>query len=727
MSNNRPNKDQKMSTKTGLEEHKAYGISKNINLRLFILSVWMLFLELFLIRWISTEIRIFAYVTNLIMLGCFLGIGIGCYFSDKKINVLFSFAMLAITVLAVQSSPFRGITNMLGTFQDSVIWSQKVIPNNLFSALKGIILTLLMFSMVMAIFFPLGQLLGRMIGAHNKIVIAYSINILGSIAGVWLFSFLSFIYTNPVLWLNLSMILGLTFVEKRRFLNGAIFLLLVILSTILMTKNLNNALLTLWTPYQRLDIYKINLNEHSPGYVVNVNNTNYMELLDISQKFVGDHSDILGVGALEKVEFGEYDIPYQFKSKIENVLIVGAGGGNDVAGALRRNIKNIDAVEIDKGVYRLGLSFHPEKPYENESVHVYIDDARSFFKKTNKKYDIISFGLLDSHTASSSYNNMRLDHYIYTLESFSEAKNLLKDDGVMTVAFAVTRVWIAQRLYGIIKTIFKAEPYIFHVSPYGGEVLNRKWVMFVISNNMSALKETINSHPRLRDYMETNRIKLVKKDAKLTTDDWPYLYLANARIPYAHICIILSLLVLFLFSGRMIFWRRKKLELHFFFLGAAFMLLEFQNITKASLLFGSTWIVNAYIVSAILLLILFANMVSHYFSIKNINFIYLLLCLSLLTLYFIPLNSLNMQNNYVKATLFMMLLNLPVFFAGIIFINSLKNYSIKNLALGSNLLGAAFGGLCESLSFVWGIKALVLLVLVFYGFSYLAGRKIIFQ
>ena len=52
------------------------------------------------------------------------------------------------------------------------------------------------------------------------------------------------------------------------------------------------------------------------------------------------------------------------------------------------------------------------------------------------------------------------------------------------------------------------------------------------------------------------------------------------------------------------------------------------------------------------------------------------------------------------------------------YIYSFKNAPAKDLALGSNLIGAAFGGLLESISFITGIKALLLIVLLLYVFSF---------
>jgi predicted membrane-bound spermidine synthase len=76
-------------------------------------------------------------------------------------------------------------------------------------------------------------------------------------------------------------------------------------------------------------------------------------------------------------------------------------------------------------------------------VRVINDDARSFFSRTHEKYDVISFGLRDSHT-TTALTNARLDHYVYTKESVARAKQLLADGGVMVLSFEATRPFIAQ-------------------------------------------------------------------------------------------------------------------------------------------------------------------------------------------------------------------------------------------------------------------------------------------
>src|SRR5204863_4846056 len=57
-------------------------------------SVFGLYLELLLIRWISSEIRIFAYFKNFVLIACFLGFGLGCYLCLLAISVMMLVAPL---------------------------------------------------------------------------------------------------------------------------------------------------------------------------------------------------------------------------------------------------------------------------------------------------------------------------------------------------------------------------------------------------------------------------------------------------------------------------------------------------------------------------------------------------------------------------------------------------------------------------------------------------------
>jgi hypothetical protein len=70
---------------------------------LALVSVFSMFLEMLVIRWISSEIRIFAYFKNFVLIACFLGFGVGCYLSRRRINVLAFLAPLVLLATLVTS------------------------------------------------------------------------------------------------------------------------------------------------------------------------------------------------------------------------------------------------------------------------------------------------------------------------------------------------------------------------------------------------------------------------------------------------------------------------------------------------------------------------------------------------------------------------------------------------------------------------------------------------
>ncbi len=59
----------------------------------------------------------------------------------------------------------------------------------------------------------------------------------------------------------------------------------------------------------------------------------------------------------------------------EDVLIVGAGSGNDVSAALSQGARHVDAVEIDPVINGIGREIHPNRPYDDPGVTVHLDDG----------------------------------------------------------------------------------------------------------------------------------------------------------------------------------------------------------------------------------------------------------------------------------------------------------------------------------------------------------------
>ncbi|HEX9027619.1 MAG TPA: hypothetical protein VF823_00505 [Anaerolineales bacterium] len=699
---------------------------QNRNKTLFLISVLGLFLEMLLIRWIGTEIRIFAYVQNVILVACFLGLGLGCFTCRKQIvfrHALIPLALfLLLMAIPVSKMALSSTTELLSVMGDLVIWAPVVAQKPglvVLFVLLGLALTYSIIILVVDMFVPLGRLLGRLMDDHPDTIWAYSINIAGSLVGTWLFVLLSMIYQPPFTWF---LVLGLVFLvfifwtQRDRKMN-LVLLAAIIICSWFVGQN-PNAREVIWSPYQKLEVYSLGSQAQSNGnYMISVNSTGYQAMLDLSQQTTASNPSYFPP---EMQGLSQYDIPLLLHPNPKSFLIVGAGSGNDAAGALRHGVRDITAVEIDPAIISIGDALHPEKPYSSPNVQVVNDDARSFFATTTKKYDVIAFGLLDSHT-TTAMTNARLDHYVYTRESIERAKTLLAPGGVIVLTFEAQKTFIADRMASVLKEVFGQEPIAFRIpsGPYG-------WggVMFITGDQQTA-QQQIARNQRLSDLIagwQKQYPLSITHTTRVVTDDWPYIYLESPSIPLLYI-LIAGLMVLVLVrsakkwqAGDLM--RRWRLShWHFFFLGAAFLLLEVQNISKASVVLGNTWSVNAVIVSGVLMMALLANFIARKFPNLPLRWAYAGLITICLALYFVDLAQFAFLPYLMKALVVGSLTTLPMLFSGVIFVRSFAGVDGKDEALGANLVGSLAGALLQSITFIVGIKALLLVVASLYLLS----------
>jgi spermidine synthase len=688
---------------------------------ILLISVLSLYLELLFIRWISAEIRIFAYLQNTILIVCFLGLGLGMFTSSKPIRLKYSLIpmliFLFLLALPATRSVLGSVSEMLSVLGDLVIWENIITTSPLtavFFVTVGLLITYGLLLLIVDIFTPLGRILGRLMNAHSNPILAYSANIAGSILGTWAFVWFSYFYMPPYVWLLAGGLL-LTFfvlrVKHDQRINLALVGMIVLLSWF--ASQSPDVMETIWSPYQKLDVRASRENEVGE-YIVTVNNAGYQGLIDLGLENV--RSDPAAFPR-EMVGLSQYDLPALLHPDPGTMLIVGAGTGNDAAGALRNDVQQIVAVDIDPAIISIGRELHPESPYSNPKVRVVNDDARSFLSNTDEKFDVISFGLLDSHT-TTAMTNARLDHYVYTLESIRQARSRLAENGVMVLSFEAQKKFIAERIRLALVEVFDQEPLVFQIpySSYG-------WggVMFV-AGDLEGVQQQLDANEDLAAYikeLQESRPLNLGDATRITTDDWPYIYLESPRIPAIYFLLfgIMALIVVRSFRkwdaslsftvGNAGFW-------HFAFLGTAFLLLEVQNISKASVSLGNTWQVNAVIITAVLMMALLANWIEYKFPRLPLLPVYFLLIGTSLGLYFMDIASFNHLPYMHRAFVVGGLTSLPMLFSGIVFIRSFAATPDKSNSLGANLIGATFGALLQSITFITGIKALLLVVALFY-------------
>jgi SAM-dependent methyltransferase len=673
---------------------------------LFLISGLGLFLELAVVRWISGEVRLFAYLKNIPLLAAFLGLAVGYALVDKERDYQRAFAPLlvlfALLVIAVGriSSPRALAYPSQG---DEFLWYAA--PFSYWLALLVFLgAVVAFFAATMFLFIPLGQAAGREMARHAPVP-AYIVNILGSLAGTWLFALLSYTQVPPVVWFGLSLLgIGIYFAIRRSLSRMTVALFCVVLVGIGLTDRA-----TAWSPYHRLEVTDLYLTRQSDGQPVKVGHNLsvqqifYQFALDLSPDVVNR----LGDDIPELVDIAHmYNSPYRLGPQDGEALIVGAGMGNDVAAALRQGMSRVDAVEIDPAIVRFGRDLHPERPYDDPRVNVVIDDARSFFEKSTGRYDVIAFGLLDSHTLLSSMSSVRLDSFVYTLESFEQVRRHLKEDGLAVVTFVTTAPWIEERLGRMMVETFGPDQVYVYASGGG--------TSFVAGQLTSEQLAEGGLAPWVPDRAADG--------IPLATDDWPYLYLRTRKIPgaYWQAFLIISIVCTALFSRS--FPEALRPDLHFWLLGAAFLLVEFKSITELALLFGTTWIVNALAISGVLMMSLAANLVVLGVRRLNLWLVYGLLFASLALSYYLPVELLIGFAPAVRAVVSMVLLSLPLFFAGLIFGESLRRAKETAGPLASNLSGTFVGGLFEYGSIWWGIKSLYLIAAAVYVGALVAFR-----
>jgi hypothetical protein len=205
----------------------------------------------------------------------------------------------------------------------------------------------------------------------------------------------------------------------------------------------------------------------------------------------------------------------------------------------------------------------------------------------------------------------------------------------------------------------------------------------------------------------------------LPSDDWPQLYLRNREIPWSPIgeglltITVLSLILLLAFVPAGPFRPNGRM----FFLGAGFMLLETKAVVHMALLFGSTWIVNAVVFAAILVMIACANLYVLVARPRNLLPYYALLLAALLVNALVPMSEFLGLPPVARVLASCLVVFVPIFFAGVVFATVFRESKTPDSDFGWNVAGIILGGVSEQLSLVLGFSHLLLVAVAFYALS----------
>lgn len=664
---------------------------------LFVASVMGMYWELLFIRWLPSAVHVLGFFANLVLLSCFTGMGIGvarhrtggdtparCL---RRLGAL-SLATCLLVLFKVQAVVPRDAHNL-----------NEVSASHIEARLALWLILPAVYAAVLYAFVPLGEWVGETL-LDLPPLRAYAINIGGGVVGVAVFTALSFLCTSPTVWLLLGVAGLVAACSGRRSHAAWLILPLLVAGTYGLESRLNQWT-NLWTPYYNLKVMDRPADDQGRpgGFAALVGNF-----------FLLSGAPVTRDPASEVYEL--YSLPYQYASA-RRVLVLGAGGGNDVAMALAMGAQQVDAVEIDPTVLKLGETRNPEHPYADGRVRVFNQDARRFLRHTDGQYDLIIFGTLDSHGLFSALSSLKMENFVYTREAFEDARRHLTPQGLVAVTVGFDEAWVGLRLRHVLETVFGTPVYMHR--------------------GISSLV-TLVAGPALQGVspVELPRYRPVDAGgtdpaASLTpTDDWPYLFSYRAEVPLPYLAIGALLALISLGTVRRLSPPAVRPSAHFFFLGAAFLLLEMRTITELALAFGSTWITSAVVITVILLLLLAATLLCNRLpSRMPLGLPYGLLLLSLLGSWWVPHGGLDLATPWQQWGMGLLSFGLPIFLAAIIFGTSFARTRDVPGAFASNLLGAVLGGLLEYASMALGFAALSLVAAALYAISwYRLGREV---
>jgi SAM-dependent methyltransferase len=662
----------------------------SLRTRLFLASALMLFLELALIRWTASNVVHLGYFSNFVLLGSFLGVGVGFLRAGRTSRAPLYFPV-ALAVLVCGILLFPVTVNRAG--QDLIFFTSLTT-----SGPPPWVALPVIFIGVAAVMAGPGELVARCFTGLGRLE-AYRLDLLGSLAGIALFTICSLVRTPPVVWGAIVAALTVALLGTwrreswrreswrreswsggswRRALLVAVPLAIVVVALGIESGAAN----TSWSPY-----YKIVTEKRQPdGFNVSVNGIPHQSATDAEER-----ARIAPI----------YDMPYRrvVQGKPGRVLIVGAGTGTDVALALSRGATSVDAVEIDPRIQQLGAERHPNRPYDDKRVHVHIDDGRAYLERTDARFDLIIFALPDSLTLVAGASSLRLESYLFTAEAMRSVREHLARGGAFAMYNSYREDWLIGRLANTVQQEFGHQPCVDTLG-------NSRHA--VISVGLAPTDQSCGSVSR-------------PAGPEPASDNHPFLYLKDRTIPLFYLVTLIGILALSLVAVRVAggpFGRMRPYG-DLFLLGAAFLLLETRSVTAFALLFGTTWIVNAIVFAGVLLVVLLAVEVTRRLRTPPLPLLYALLLLSLLVAALIPPGLLLNLPVALRAVAAITLAFFPVFIANLVFSKRFVDTTDPTAAFGANLIGAMVGGCLEYATLITGYQSLLIIAALLYGGAFL--------
>jgi predicted membrane-bound spermidine synthase len=179
--------------------------------------------------------------------------------------------------------------------------------------------------------------------------------------------------------------------------------------------------LTGWNAYSRIDAVTGHANELARLYID-------------SDAWTGMHRWDGNVESIRSLSTWFRARPFAFTPQAKT-LVIGPGGGSDLLVALGSGSQSVTAVEMNPLMLRFVRHFGAEAGnlYDHPRIETVLSEGRNYLSRTDRSFDVIFLGFVDSWAAVASGGLSLSENYLYTTEAFRAYYDHLTPDGALTI------------------------------------------------------------------------------------------------------------------------------------------------------------------------------------------------------------------------------------------------------------------------------------------------------
>lgn len=180
-----------------------------------------------------------------------------------------------------------------------------------------------------------------------------------------------------------------------------------------------------WNSFGKTDLVKFTTSDGKTSESMFIDGAAGTEVVDISK--LEKDTSLQRHTLMHFIAF----FPFYFLNENEKdtALIIGPGGGIDIAAAYFGKIKYIKAVEVNPTFVELMNKYNPSTFTDKKNIEVIVGEGRNFVKTANNKFDLIFLTIpITKGTRTTDYINLT-ENYLFTVEALNDYMKLLTDEG----------------------------------------------------------------------------------------------------------------------------------------------------------------------------------------------------------------------------------------------------------------------------------------------------------